>query len=418
MLRSYLIENRICYDGDGGSNGGGNGGGNDQEPDRAFGEQRLAGGTTNVVDTSRRANPAVELSDEDFDQDLQQDIAASAALRRGRAAGQPLGTTESGLRLGTGSNPFTVGDQASDLFRSDRNAFNQVVNATADIIGSTNPMATQQQLAQDLALQQTLVNLSGGVVPEAAPSRQEQSAFRRELANNLIQDAVEQSLANPDRPAPRNRVDRAPGRNDPMSGFFADAYDDLYGGTPPGTGLASILGGGILGQLGNRPTAADAQAFNIGQLQRMVEQTGTGTIDPITGAVTGVQAGPGTLSMNSLGGIVYSGPNDPNYEGPFANLVRGTAGMNMAGDDNGGTQPATQPADPIDPGTTTPEQIDDLAVNYLRNPFFLYSGQGNLFQPYGYAGGTLVDLLQTRGMTPPQQAAANLNLFGNPRDFV
>ena len=66
----------------------------------------------------------------------------------------------------------------------------------------------------------------------------------------------------------------------------------------------------------------------------------------------------------------------------------------------------------------TPEQIDDLAINYLRNPFFLYSGTGNLYQPYGYARGTLVDLLQTRGMTQPQQAAANLNLFGNPRDFV
>ena len=420
MLRSYLIENRICYDGDGGSNGGGNGGNNDQEPERAFGEQRLAGGTTNVVDTSRRANPAVELSDEDFDQDLQQDIAASAALRRGRAAGQPLGTTESGLRLGTDLNPFTVGDQASDLFRSDRNAFNQVVNATSDIIGSTNPMATQQQLAQDPALQQTLVSLSGGVAPQAAPSRQEQSAFRRELANNLIQDAAQQSLANPDRPTPINQVAAAPGRNDPMSGFFADAYDELYGGTPPGTGMATIFGSGPLSFLLNSPDPADAQAFNVGTLQRMARETGTGTVDPNTGAVTGVQAGPGTLSMNALGGVVYSGRNDPNYEGPFANLVRGTAGMNMAGDDNGGSQPATtiQPADPIDPGTTTPEQIDDLAINYLRNPFFLYSGQGNLFQPYGYAGGTLVDLLQTRGMTPPQQAAANLNLFGNPRDFV
>ena len=50
--------------------------------------------------------------------------------------------------------------------------------------------------------------------------------------------------------------------------------------------------------------------------------------------------------------------------------------------------------------------------------FYLYSGTGNLYQPYGYAGGTLVDLLQTRGMTQPQQAAPNLNIFGNPRDFA
>jgi hypothetical protein len=278
----------------------------------------------------------------------------------------------------------------------------------------------QQQLAQSPTLQNAMVNLSGGVAPTAAPSRQEQSAFRREMVRNLLENSVQDSLADPNRPGPVTPT-RAPGRNDPQSGYYSDIYRELYGGTPPGTGMATIFGGGPLGSLFNTPNPADAQAFNIGQLQRMVEQTRTGTIDPNTGAVTGVQAGPGTLSMNSLGGIVYSGRNDPNYEGPFANLVRGTAGQNMSGGDDGGSsQPASQPPPPatVDPGTTPPEVIDDLAVNYLRDPFYLYSGQSNLFQPYGYAGGTLVDLLQTRRMTQPQQAAANLNLFGNPRDFL
>lgn len=64
-----------------------------------------------------------------------------------------------------------------------------------------------------------------------------------------------------------------------------------------------------------------------------------------------------------------------------------------------------------------PVLSDDLAVNYLQNPNYLYSGQGNLYQPYGYAQGTLVDLLRTRNLTQPQQAAANLGLFGNPGDF-
>ena len=64
-----------------------------------------------------------------------------------------------------------------------------------------------------------------------------------------------------------------------------------------------------------------------------------------------------------------------------------------------------------------PEVSDDLAVNYLQDPYYLYSGQGNLYQPYGYAQGTLVDLLRTRNLTQPQQAAANLGLFGNPGDF-
>jgi len=64
-----------------------------------------------------------------------------------------------------------------------------------------------------------------------------------------------------------------------------------------------------------------------------------------------------------------------------------------------------------------PVLSDDLAVNYLQNPNFLYSGMGNLYQPYGYANNTLVDLLKTRNMTQPQQGAANFGLFGNPGDF-
>jgi len=64
-----------------------------------------------------------------------------------------------------------------------------------------------------------------------------------------------------------------------------------------------------------------------------------------------------------------------------------------------------------------PVLSDDLAVNYLQNPYYLYSGQGNLYQPYGYAQNTLVDLLRTRNLTQPQQRAANLGLFGNPGDF-
>ena len=378
MVRSYLIENRICYKGDGETNTGGSrddspsGGGDasfrDNERPGLISQDRPVGGTTNV----RQASPGPE---------------------RDRA---PIVDIVS-MGLGQQVVPTDVGP-GDEL---DMNRF-------------VDQLELEQRMAPPPPPPPAALPPKR-VVPAAPPAADNTQA---ELARQLIDQAAQESLASPDRPAPRDSVDRAPGRNDPMSGFFADAYADLYGGTPTGTGLATIFGGGPRGSLFNTPDPAAAQAFNIGQLQRMVEQTGTGTIDPNTGAVTGVQAGPGTLSMNSLGGIVYSGPNDPNYQGPFANLVRGTAGMNMAGDDNVTSQPAAQPADPIDPGTTTPEQIDDLAINYLRNPFFLYSGTGNLYQPYGYAGGTLVDLLQTRGMTPPQQAAANLNLFGNPRDFV
>ena len=92
--------------------------------------------------------------------------------------------------------------------------------------------------------------------------------------------------------------------------------------------------------------------------------------------------------------------------------------MNM-GDDNNEPQiiRAANPRDAVEEETRPPVS-DDLAVNYLQNPFYLYSGQGNLYQPYGYAQNTLVDLLRTRNLTQPTQAAPNLGLFGNPGDFV
>ena len=113
-------------------------------------------------------------------------------------------------------------------------------------------------------------------------------------------------------------------------------------------------------------------------------------------------------------------PNVTTYTGltsgdPFA------TDMNM-GDDNNEPQiiRAANPRDAVErkEEEERPPVSDDLAVNYLQDPFYLYSGQGNLFQPYGYAQNTLVDLLRTRNLTQPTQAAANLGLFGNPGDFV
>jgi hypothetical protein len=371
MVRNYLIESRICFKGDGGGGSAADDARETATPAQTDDQGRpLARGTTNLIDTSRQILDPVGSSqeDEDVDQSRQQDIAAAATINNPQA--DPV--QQQLIRDNYRRDPFPENRSAADIER-DNAAIRETIAINQIPVGG-----------QDLQGQ--------------------------------IRTAVAESLSRPNRPDPVTPT-RPPGRNDPQSGFFADAYDELYGGTPPGTGMATIFGGGPLGSLFNTPNPADAQAFNIGQLQRMVELTGTGTIDPNTGAVTGVQAGPGTLSMNSLGGIVYSGRNDPNYEGPFANLVRGTAGQNevQSGDES---QQMMQASATVDPGTTTPEQIDDLAVNYLRNPFYLYSGTGNLYQPYGYAGGTLVDLLQTRRMTQPQQAAANLNLFGNPRDFM
>jgi hypothetical protein len=414
MVRSYLIENRICYQGDG--NGGGGGGGNndsssgggdasfrDNERPGLVSQDRPVGGTTNV----RQASPPPE---RDSDPDPIVDI----------------------VTMGRNIEPVRV-DQTTERAFQDFARTDPVLNPGFGLPRLPSAGSGDAQAAANVeALVQAAVQPAPPPPPPAAlPPERLESAIpppadnsQAELARQLINQAAQESLANPDRPAPRNRVDRAPGRNDPMSGFFADAYDQLYGTpdpndapvTAPGTGIGSILSGGILGGLTNQPDPADAAAFNVGQLMSL-----PGAVrDPQTGLVSGAQAGPGILSMNPFGGVVYSGVNDPNYEGAFQDLVRGTAGQNevQSGDESQQMMQASAPPPAVDPGTTTPEQIDDLAINYLRNPFFLYSGAGNLFQPYGYAPNTLVDLLQTRNMTMPDQAAPNLNLFGNPTDFT
>ena len=202
-------------------------------------------------------------------------------------------------------------------------------------------------------------------------------------------------------------------------------------GEVPGYNI--ISGGGT--NLPEAFTSAAAYQDLTDRTQRRMPTMGVGDVqvpNPLAAALTGIgnanmanvkskiDAG-GTPIFNDgqivgvthpgmFGGTVYSGRPEFN---PFA----------MPTDDNDDTPPPQamapqQTPAPVDPGTTTPEQIDDLAINYLQNPYYLYGGAGNLFQPYGYAPGTMVDLLQTRNMTMPDQAAPNLNLFGNPTDFT
>ena len=375
MVRSYLIENRICFKSDGGSSAA------DDARESATPAQTdargrpLVRGTTNVIDASRQILPP-----EDNEPNIPPPTQVEEGRGRTTSSPAPAPTAVAGQNQRPSGTLRMLNAGGQDLFD-----ISQVPPAPPATVSTAPPP----------------VNNSA------------------EMARQLIQNAANESIASGIDREILDSVPSAAGRRDAGSGFFADAYDELYGGTPPGTGLAQLVGGGLLGTLANAPDPADAQAFNVGQLQRMARETGTGTIDPNTGAVTGVQAGPGTLSMNSFGGIVYSGMPDPNYTGAFQNLVRGNTGTMSSEDNNDSGQMAQQMApEPVDPGTTTPEQIDDLAINYLRNPFFLYGGAGSLLQPYGYAPGTMVDLLQTRGMTMPDQAAPNLNLFGNPRDFT
>ena len=123
-----------------------------------------------------------------------------------------------------------------------------------------------------------------------------------------------------------------------------------------------------------------------------------------------------------------SGPGSPNPYGPVPGydvFDTNSPSMGMYGGptDIGGNEGDGQqiirrnPSDPVQDDPTDPILSDELASDYLQNPYYLYSGINNQYQPYGYAQNTLVDLLRTRNMTQPQQRAANLGLFGNPGDF-
>ena len=245
----------------------------------------------------------------------------------------------------------------------------------ADAIAASQtptPMTDRQMLAASAQAPNPFAAPSAAVTPTVSPGSN--NAQQAAIVEALVSNAAQQSLDQGGGTDILDSVERAPGRNEPGSGFFADVYDQLYRDrlddgfpdpdaapvTAPGTAVGSIFGASPVMNLvgGNTPNTADAAAFNVGQLQRMAQATGTGTVNPQTGAVTGVQAGRGTLSINPSGGVVYSGMYDPNYTGAFQNLVRGTAGLNgtendRPSDNQTAMQPAG-PAEPMDPGTTTP----------------------------------------------------------------
>ena len=157
------------------------------------------------------------------------------------------------------------------------------------------------------------------------------------------------------------------------------------------------------------PSQMTLNALNRGQVPTRTDGMITGTTGQGFGA-NQTQGYIGGLANNQPG--IIGGLNAASQVQSFDNTINDGSDNNdpeiirrrMAGE--------VIPEEELDPVLS-----DDLAVNYLQNPNYLYSGQGNLYQPYGYAQGTLVDLLRTRNLTQPQQAAANLGLFGNPGDF-
>ena len=155
--------------------------------------------------------------------------------------------------------------------------------------------------------------------------------------------------------------------------------------------------------------------YNNLSMGQVPTRNAQGQITGTTGQGFGMASGPG--SPNPYGPV--PGYDVFNTNSPSMGMYDGPTDM---GDDGGGNEQPIIRRNPSDPVTdvtdpSDPALSDELASDYLQNPFYLYSGIGNQYQPYGYAQNTLVDLLRTRNMTQPQQRAANLGLFGNPGDF-
>jgi len=155
--------------------------------------------------------------------------------------------------------------------------------------------------------------------------------------------------------------------------------------------------------------------YNNLSMGQVPTRNAQGQITGTTGQGFGMASGPG--SPNPYGPVPGYDVFDINS--PSMGMYGGSTDM---GDDGGGNE---QPIIRRNPSASDLEEFpiapapisDELASDYLQNPYYLYSGIGNQYQPYGYAQNTLVDLLRTRNMTQPQQRAANLGLFGNPGDF-
>ncbi len=298
MVRSYLIENRICFDSDPGSGGAGGG-----QPDR-FNPSEMRQREQDFVDSRYGGDSEAFMGDVDAgvysDLAKEEQAAAEAQAREGK--------------MNRGSDRgLTMQDMAP--------INNPVQNDIA-----------RQRLAEQLAVAQAyqapprepgIMGFLGYNTPKVALDT------AQSMAGQFMMPRISSALENPNMTA-------VYGANNRVTGA-ADQYGNLIEGTDPMNSLGLMDGGG----------SGDDQMASI--------------MPPVDDGSGGGGGGGG-------GGI--------------------------------GEIPS-----------------DELAIDYLQNPYYAYSGFGNQYNPYGFAQGTMVDLLQSRGMTQPRQADT-LGLFGNPRDFA
>ena len=214
-----------------------------------------------------------------------------------------------------------------------------------------------------------------------------------------------------------NTIDRQSANTSPS--FFNESYDDFIAKDRPlnrdQVKINTTYDDGSPIVVGSSASDISLGRVPQGPLSKFIE----------TGLRYGLPYGIGNMiptydeRQNQLGRDIISGKGSARYDND--GIITGIDYYNQNDNDDNGNDDAAyirkRMAGEVIPEEATPEVSDDLALNYLQNPNYLYSGQGNLYQPYGYAQGTLVDLLRTRNLTQPQQAAANLGLFGNPGDF-
>ena len=305
------------------------------------------------------------MSDEDLDQDLQQDIAMAAAQRAGAET--------------TGNYTF------SDDFDTSSDDNQALIQATSDIL-TADRSAQQRGEDRNVAIQ-TAERFAG------------QTPTVQAALNNAMEAPT--NLGAPAGNVPAPRFDGA--NNVLARQRLAQQLAQAQAYTPPARepGIRGIVGYNTP-QVALNMLQSQATQFMTPRIDNALQQPGMSPVYGYDGRVTGAanefgQLIEGTDPRNSLGGDFGGGISDD------------ASNVFQRADDG------SDAADVALPGGDIPS--DELAIDFLRRPYYAYSGFGNQYNPYGYATGTLVDLLQTRGMTQPQQADT-LGLFANPRDFV
>lgn len=362
MVRSYLIENRIRFDSDSRSGGGGN------EPERSN-PREMAGREKSFIDNTYGGNTDDFISDVAagvYEQTAAEERAAAVAQAEERAAAvaqanepefriNPPPTSNQDNNLSSGLSPDDIGLNAML-----RNAAMQppptVLGSGTDDMGSGNP----------------ITDLTVAGRPNV-------------YKDKVIRDAGDDAMA------------QAEGFANAQERNF---YLGLAGNSRQGYDYREeVRGLDDRGFLGNQ-IKAGIGAGGVPVLNQNNQIMGVNTTRDVMGFPMTTYTGRNEFAPNNMPMSVDDQLFYDQRNGADEPLVRALQ--------------ARQEEAPID---EAPPVSDDLAVNYLQNPFYAYSGFGNQYNPYGYATGTLVDLLQTRNMTQPGQADT-MGLFGNPRDFT